>query len=115
MAPDGNLQADIVICSHVIHPIRDIEPFLLKLKMLHSGLHLCSGYSYRCLTAEILAAFHHLQRCLPPSHTCTDVLYEMHIHECGDSFSFKSEITSLDVAVTVMTEQPILTEMRKLV
>ena len=29
-APES-LQADIVICSHVVYPIRDIEPFLSKL------------------------------------------------------------------------------------
>ena len=39
-APD-NLQADIVICSHVIYPIRDIEPFLLKLhKATHQGCYI---------------------------------------------------------------------------
>src|SRR5438105_13649201 len=30
-APD-NLSAEIVICSHVVYPIRDIVPFLAKLK-----------------------------------------------------------------------------------
>src|SRR5712692_3551 len=39
-APD-DLQADIVICSHVLYPIRDIVPFLAKLqRATHQGCYI---------------------------------------------------------------------------
>src|SRR5574340_941479 len=38
-----DLQADIVICSHVVYPIRDIEPFLLKLQS--AALQACYIYA----------------------------------------------------------------------
>ena len=40
-APD-DLQADIVICSHVLYPIRDIVPFLAKLR--HAAQQRCYIY-----------------------------------------------------------------------
>lgn len=116
-APD-NLQADIVICSHVIYPIRDIEPFLLKLQ----GATLQGCYIYvrathiDALTADLWRHFHHDERCLPPSYIhALDVLYEMGICANVEIVSLPSSLRypSLDVAVTEMTEQLILPEDEK--
>ncbi|HEY6284408.1 MAG TPA: class I SAM-dependent methyltransferase, partial [Ktedonobacteraceae bacterium] len=80
-APD-NLQADIVICSHVVYPIRDIEPFLLKLqKATHQGCYIYARATHiDALTAHLWRHYHHDERCMPPSYIhVVDVLYEMDI------------------------------------
>jgi SAM-dependent methyltransferase len=116
-APD-NLQADIVICSHVIYPIRDIEPFLLKLQ--NATLQVCYIYARAshidALTADLWRHFHHDERCLPPGYIhVLDVLYEMGIFANVEIVSLPPSLRypSLDVAVTEMTEQLILPEDEK--
>ena len=111
-APD-NLQADIVICSHVVYPIRDIEPFLLKLhKAAHQGCYIYARATHiDALTADLWRHFHHDERCMPPSYIhVMDVLYEMDIFANVEIVSLPSSLRypSLDVAVTEMTEQLIL-------
>lgn len=111
-APD-NLQADIVICSHVIYPIRDIEPFLLKLQK--ATLQSCYLYvratHIDALTADLWRHFHHDERCMPPGYIhVLDVLYEMGIFANVEIVPLPPSLRypSLDVAVTEMTEQLIL-------
>jgi len=116
-APDY-LQADIVICSHVLYPIRDIVPFLLKLQK--ATLQSCYIYARAshidALTADLWRHFHHDERCMPPSYiNVLDVLYEMDIFANVEIVSLPSSLRypSLDVAVTEMTEQLILPEDEK--
>ena len=116
-APD-NLQADIVICSHVVYPIRDIEPFLLKLQ--NATLKVCYIYARAshidALTADLWRHFHHDERCLPPGYIhVLDVLYEMGIFANVEIVSLPPGLRypSLDVAVTEMREQLILPEDEK--
>jgi SAM-dependent methyltransferase len=116
-APD-NLRADIVICSHVIYPIRDIEPFLLKLQ--EATLQGCYIYvrstHIDALTAGLWQHFHHDERCLPPSYIhVLDVLYEMDIFANVEIVSLPPSLRypSLDVAVSEMTEQLILPDDEK--
>jgi SAM-dependent methyltransferase len=116
-APD-NLQADIVICSHVVYPIRDIEPFLLKLQK--ATLQACYIYARAshidALTADLWRHFHHDERCLPPGYiNVLDILYEMGIFANVEIVSLPHSLRypSLDVAVTEMTEQLILAEDEK--
>ncbi len=111
-APD-NLQADIVMCSHVVYPIRDIEPFLSKLhKATHQGCYIYARATHiDALTADLWRHFHHDERCMPPSYIhVMDVLYEMGIFANVEIVSLPPSLRypSLDVAVTEMTEQLIL-------
>jgi SAM-dependent methyltransferase len=116
-APD-NLQADIVICSHVVYPIRDIEPFLLKLqKATHQVCYIYARATHiDALTADLWRHFHHNERCMPPSYIhVLDVLYEMGIFANVEIVSLPPSLRypSLDVAVTEMTEQLILPDDEK--
>lgn len=116
-APE-NLQADIVICSHVVYPIRDIEPFLLKLhKASLQGCYLYVRASHMdALTADIWRHFHHDERCMPPSYIhVLDVLYEMGLYVNVEIVSLHPSLRypSLDVAVHEMAEQLILPEDEK--
>src|SRR6266700_2158929 len=111
-APD-NLQADIVMCSHVVYPIRDIEPFLSKLqKATQQGCYIYARATHiDALTADLWRHFHHDERCMPPSYIhVMDVLYEMGIFANVEIVSLPPSLRypSLDVAVTEMTEQLIL-------
>ena len=113
-----NLQADIVICSHVVYPIRDIGPFLLKLQS--ASLQACYIYARAthidALTADLWRHFHHDDRCMPPGYIhVLDVLYEMGIYANVDVVTAASSLRypSLDVAVTEMTEQLILPDDEK--
>src|SRR5437764_15252116 len=111
-APD-NLQADIVICSHVIYPIRDIEPFLLKLQeAAHKVCYIYARASHiDALTADFWRHFHHDERCMPPSYIhVLVVLFEIGIFANVEIVSLPPSLRypSLDVAVTEMTEQLIL-------
>jgi SAM-dependent methyltransferase len=116
-APD-NLKADIVICSHVIYPIRDIEPFLSKLQK--ASIQSCYIYARAthidALTADLWRHFHHHERYMPPSYIHVfDVLYEMGIFANVEIVSIPPSLRypSLDVAVNEMTEQLILPDDEK--
>jgi FkbM family methyltransferase len=116
-APE-NLKADIVICSHVIYPIRDIEPFLLKLqKATLQGCYIYVRATHiDALTADLWRHFHHDERFLPPSYIhVLDVLYEMGIYANVEIVSLPPSLRypSLDVAVSEMTEQLILPDDEK--
>ncbi len=123
--PD-TLSADIVICSHVLYPIRDIVPFLAKLKAATRDA--CYMYmratSIDAQTSHIWHHFHGDERRMPPSYIhALDVLYEMGIYANVEIVETPQSLRypSLDVAVDELIEQLILpdneqtrSELRKL-
>jgi len=116
-APD-NLQADIVICSHVLYPIRDIETFLVKLQKATRQDCYCylRATHIDALTADLWQHFHHDERRIPPSYIhVLDVLYEMGIFADVEIVTLPPSLRypSLNVAVTEMTEQLILPDDEK--
>lgn len=116
-APD-NLQADIVICSHVLYPIRDIEPFLSKLqKATRQDCYIYSRATHiDALTADLWQHLHHDERRIPPSYIhVLDVLYEMGIFANVEIVTLPPSLRypSLNVAVTEMSEQLILPDDEK--
>ena len=116
-APD-NLQADIVICSHVLYPIREIEPFLVKLQKATRQDCYCylRATHIDALTADLWQHFHHDERRIPPSYIhVLDVLYEMGIFANVEIVTLPPSLRypSLNVAVTEMTEQLILPDDEK--
>ncbi len=111
-APD-DLSADIVICSHVLYPIRDIVPFLAKLKAATRNV--CYIYmratSIDAQTSHIWHHFHGDERRMPPSYIhALDVLYEMGIYANVEIVETPQSLRypSLDVAVDELIEQLIL-------
>jgi SAM-dependent methyltransferase len=78
-----DLQADIVLCSHVLYPIWDIDTFLLK---LHAATRRTCYIYMRAtaldeLTADLWQHFHGDKRCLPPAYIhALDVMYELGIY-----------------------------------
>jgi 2-polyprenyl-3-methyl-5-hydroxy-6-metoxy-1,4-benzoquinol methylase len=111
-APD-DLQADVVICSHVLYPIRDIVPFVSKLQV--ATRHACYIYlritQMDSLTAHIWQHFHGEERCLQPGCIhALDVLYEMGIYANVETIILPPSLRfpSLDVAVDELMEQLIL-------
>lgn len=111
-APD-DLHADIVICSHVLYPIRDIVPFLAKLQA--ASRRTCYIYlratPMDALTAHLWRHFHGDERCLQPGYIhALDVLYEMGIYANVEVVTLPPSLRypSLDVAVEELLEQLIL-------
>src|SRR6266852_4792395 len=109
----ADLQADIVLCSHVLYPIRDIVPFLAKLQ--HATRRTCYIYlratPIDTLTAHLWRHFHGDERCLPPGYIhALDVLYEMGIYANVEIVTLPPSLRypSLDVAVEELIEQLIL-------
>jgi SAM-dependent methyltransferase len=124
-APD-DLAADIVICSHVLYPIRDIVPFLTKLQA--ATRRTCFIYlratPFDAMTKHLWRHFHREERCLVPEYIhALDVLYEMGIYANVEVVKLPLSLRypSLDVAVEELLEQLILpndeqtrSELRKL-
>jgi SAM-dependent methyltransferase len=124
-APD-DLAADIVICSHVLYPIRDIVPFLTKLQA--ATRRTCFIYlratPFDAVTKHLWQHFHGEERCLVPEYIhALDVLYEMGIYANVEVVKLPPSLRypSLDVAVEELLEQLILpndeqtrSELRKL-
>ena len=111
-APAG-IQADIVLCSHVLYPIRDIEPFLAKLQQATKRA--CYIYMRAtpldALTAPLWKHFHGDERRLPPGYIhALDVLYEMGIYSDVEVVKLPPTLRypSLEVAVAELAEQLIL-------
>lgn len=109
----GDLRADIVICSHVLYPIRDIVPFLAKLN--NAAMQGCYLYmratQIDALTAPVWKHFHGEERYMSPSYIhALDVLYEMGIYANVEVVKQPSSLRypSLDAAVTELQEQLIL-------
>ncbi|MBV9688556.1 MAG: methyltransferase domain-containing protein [Ktedonobacteraceae bacterium] len=79
----SDLRADIVLCNHVLYPIREIDTFLLKLRA--ATQHVCYIYMWAThpdgLNAHLWPHFHGEPRhLLPPYINALDVLYEMGIY-----------------------------------
>jgi SAM-dependent methyltransferase len=109
----NDLQADIVICSHVLYPIRDIVPFLAKLQA--AALHGCYLYMFAthldALLNDLWRHFHGDERQLPPAYIhVLDVLYEMGIYANVEIVKLSSSLRyhTLDVAVNELLERLIL-------
>ncbi len=109
----NDLQADIVICSHVLYPIREIVPFLAKLQ----GATRQACYLYLrathidAVTAHLWRHFHGDERRLPPGYIhALDVLYEMGIYANVEVVATPPSLRypSLDVAVVELLEQLLL-------
>lgn len=122
----GDLSADIVICSHVLYPIKEVVPFLAKLQAATRRacyLYLRANH-FDALTAHLWRHFHGDERCLPPGYIhALDVLFEMGIYADVEivKLPVSMRFPSLDVAVDELLEQLILpddeqtrTELRKL-
>jgi len=123
----GDLSADIVICSHVVYPIRDIEPFLAKLQAATRR----SCYLYvratpiDAATAHLWRHFHGEERHFTPAYIhVLDVLFGMGIYANVETVTLPPSMRypSVDVAVEELLEQLILpgdeqtrSELRRLV
>lgn len=113
-APES-LAADVVIGSHVLYPIVDIEPFLEKL--ITATGHICYIYmratSNDALTGHLWKHFHGDERLLPPGYIhALDVLYEMGIYADVEVVKLPVMLSypSFDVAVEEVAEQLILSD-----
>ena len=109
----NDLQADIVICSHVLYPIREIVPFLAKLQA--ATRQTCYLYlratHIDAVTAHLWRHFHGDERRLPPGYIhALDVLYEMGIYANVEVVATPPSLRypSLDVAVVELLEQLLL-------
>ncbi len=109
----GDLSADIVLCSHVLYPIHDIEPFLQK--MLQATRHACyinmRATHIDAVTGSLWKHFHGEERCLPPGYIhALDVLYEMGIYANVEIIRFPMSLRypSIEVAIEELLEQLIL-------
>ncbi len=114
-AAPADLQADIVLCSHVLYPIWDIDTFLLKLRA--ATQHICYIYlratPLDALTEHLWQHFHGTPRCLSPGYIhALDVMYELGIY--ADVQVVRTEVSprydSLDRAVDELLEQLILSD-----
>jgi 2-polyprenyl-3-methyl-5-hydroxy-6-metoxy-1,4-benzoquinol methylase len=109
----NDLHADIVICSHVLYPIRDIVPFLTKLQAATRGK--CYIYmrvtQMDSLTAHLWQHFHGDERHLTPGCIhALDVLYEMGFYANLEVVTVSPSLRypTIEVAVEELLEQLIL-------
>lgn len=76
----ADLSADIVICSHVLYPLRDIEAFLAKMR--NATRQSCYIYMraihFDWITNPLWQHFHGSDRAQPPTYIhALDVMYEL--------------------------------------
>lgn len=109
----NDLHADIVICSHVLYPIRDIAPFLTKLQ--EAARKRCYIYMRAvpidAVTAPLWQHFHGDERRFSPSYIhALDVLFEMGIYASVEIVNLPGSLRypSLDVAVEELSDLLIL-------
>jgi 2-polyprenyl-3-methyl-5-hydroxy-6-metoxy-1,4-benzoquinol methylase len=109
----ADVQGDIVLCSHVLYPIWDIDTFLLKLRA--TTRHICYIYmraiALDALTADLWQYFHGDKRCLPPAYIhALDVMYELGIYANVEVVPapVSPRYDTLDRAVEEQLEQLIL-------
>jgi SAM-dependent methyltransferase len=109
----SDLGADIVICSHVLYPIRDIVPFLHKLVI--AARQACYIYMRARhvdeVTGHFWQHFHGDKRCQPPSYIhALDVLFEMGVYANVEivRHPVSMRFHSLKEAVDELLEQLIL-------
>jgi 2-polyprenyl-3-methyl-5-hydroxy-6-metoxy-1,4-benzoquinol methylase len=109
----ADLRADVVICSHVLYPIWDVEAFVAKLYA--ATLHTCYIYMRAvhldALTAHLWRHFHGDVRCLSPAYIhALDVLYDMGLYADVEIVHMPPSLRfhSIEQAVEELTEQLIL-------
>ncbi len=108
-----DLQADVVICSHVLYPIREVDTFLARLAT--ATRQTCYLYlralHYDNFTAPLWQHFHGEERCQQPGYIdALDVLYEMDIYANVEIVKTPGSMRypSLDGAVEELLEHLIL-------
>ncbi|HTK08272.1 MAG TPA: class I SAM-dependent methyltransferase [Ktedonobacteraceae bacterium] len=116
-APD-TLQADIVICSHVLYPIREVDQFLKKLYA--ATRQTCYLYMRAtpidALSAHLWQYFHGEERIFSPSYIhALDILFELDLYADVEIVRTSSTLhfASLDDAVEEMLEMLILPDTRQ--
>jgi len=109
----ADMQADILVCSHVLYPIRDIKPFLAKLQA--STRQSCYIYlraiHFDELTNHLWRHFHGDDRIPSPAYIhALDVLYEMGIYAHVEVVRLPQSLrySSLESAAEELLEQLIL-------
>lgn len=109
----NDLRADIVLCSHVLYPIRDIDSFVLKLRAATQQT--CYIYMralhFEASVDPLWRHFHGDSRHLPPGYIhALDVLYELGIYADVEVVRMQGALRylSLDNATDEMLEQLIL-------
>jgi 2-polyprenyl-3-methyl-5-hydroxy-6-metoxy-1,4-benzoquinol methylase len=109
----ADLRADVVICSHVLYPIWDVEAFVAKLYA--ATLHTCYIYMRAvhldALTAHLWRHFHGDERCLSPAYIhALDVLYDMGLYADVEIVHMPPSLRfhSIEQATEELTEQLIL-------
>lgn len=108
-----DLYADIVVCSHVLYPIRDINTFITKLRA--STLEACYIYMraahFDASTSSLWRHFHGDERHSSPGYIhALDVLFEMRIYASVEivRMPWVMQYPTLDVATDELLEQLIL-------
>ncbi len=108
-----NLYADIVVCSHVLYPIRDIDTFVRKLRT--ATLEACYIYMraahFDASTSSLWRHFHGDERYSSPGYIhALDVLFEMGIYASVEivRMPWVMRYPTLDVATNELLEQLIL-------
>ncbi len=109
----SDLSADIVLCSHVLYPIWDVDTFISKL--LAATRHTCYIYMramhFDTSTSVLWKHFHGDDRQPAPGYIhALDVLFDMGIYADVEIVRMPGVIrySSLDVAVEELREQLIL-------
>jgi SAM-dependent methyltransferase len=109
----SDLRSDIVVCSHVLYPIREVDTFIAKL--LSATRRICYIYMralhFDLVTAPLWQHFHGDHRHLPPSYIhALDVMFEMGLYANVEIVTMPNTMRypSLEIAVTEMLEQLIL-------
>jgi SAM-dependent methyltransferase len=108
-----DLQADIVICSHVLYPIREVDTFLARLSAAsHQACYLyIRALHFDAFTAPLWQHFHGDVRQQQPGYIdALAVLYEMGIYANVEIVKTPGSMRfpSLDVAVEELSEHLIL-------
>ncbi len=109
----ADLRADIVICSHVLYPIREVDTFLTKLAVAaRQGCYLyMRAMHFDAVTAPLWQHFHGEVRHQQPGYIdALAVLYEIGIYANVDIVKTPGSMRfpSLDVAVEELSEHLIL-------
>ncbi|HEY7417342.1 MAG TPA: class I SAM-dependent methyltransferase [Ktedonobacteraceae bacterium] len=112
LAP-ADLQADVIICSHVLYGIRDVDTFIDRLYA--ATRQACYIYMrakhFDAINAPLWKHFHGEDRCLPPGYIhALDVMFDMGMYADVDIVHYAQHMrfSTLDVAVEEMLEQLIL-------
>ncbi|HEU5226579.1 MAG TPA: class I SAM-dependent methyltransferase [Ktedonobacteraceae bacterium] len=111
-APD-DLSADIVICSHVLYPIRDLAAFLTKMRKAtrQSCYIYMRAVHFDWITNPLWRHFHGSERALPPTYIhALDVMYDIEIYADVEIVKMPQTMRypTIEVALDELQEQLIL-------